>query len=89
MLPILRSRSSRIVVALLCALVLSRVPASVFAEDTTSSPFQLDEAAAVAIVTVPAIAHTVTGGAIGAPTQASVPCGACDLSMSEHTILRL
>ena len=61
MLPILRSRRSRVLVALLCALVLLRMPVPVCAEDAFSSAVKIEESTAkpVVVVAVAAVASVV------------------------------
>jgi len=60
MLPVLRSRPSRLIVALLCAFILSRLPAPACAEDVVSSIVNIEKD-----VALPAVAADVAALSIG------------------------
>lgn len=60
MLPALRSRPSRLIVALLCAFILSRLPAQACAEDVVSSIVNIEIE-----VALPAVTADVAALAIG------------------------
>ena len=89
MLPILRSRPSQVLVALLCALVLSRMPAPVFAEDTLSSLVNIEDSAAIAGVMAPAAGISVWELPRAIPVHAPTRSDAPNHSLLEHSILRL
>jgi hypothetical protein len=88
MLPILRSRPSRMLVALLCALVLSRMPAPVFGEDAASTIIKTEEAAALA-ATAPDIDRCLCVLAIGTLIHDPAAIEAPNHSLIESAILRL
>jgi hypothetical protein len=88
MLPILRSRPSQILVALLCALVLSRMPAPVFGEDAASTIVTIEEAAALA-ATAPNIDLCMCVLAIGTLIHHPAAIEAPNHSLIESAILRL
>ena len=89
MLPVLRSDPSRILVALLCALVLSRLPAPVFAEDAFSSLVNIHEATAIAEMAAPAAGVPTCDPAIALLIHVPAPADAVNDSINEHAILRL
>ena len=91
MLPILRSRPSRMLVALLCAVVLSRIPAPVFGEAAASTIVKTDEAAALAALagTAPNIDLCVCVLAIGTLIHHPGAIEAPNHSLIESAILRL
>jgi hypothetical protein len=89
MLPILRSRHSQVLVAVLCALVLSRMPALVFAEDAISSLVKVEETEALAVATTVGIDAFVSAPAIAAPIHDSVLSDAPNHPPIEFSILRL
>jgi hypothetical protein len=89
MLSILRSRPSQILVALLCALVLSRTPALWFAEDAISSIVKVEEAAPFAVVTTCAIGLPVCVSAIVPPIHVLASCDPWNRSLTESSVLRL
>jgi hypothetical protein len=60
MLPLLRSRPSRLIVALLCAFILSRLPAQTRAGDVVSSVMNIEME-----VALPAVAVDVAAVSIG------------------------
>ena len=88
MLPILRSRPSQIIVALLCALVLSRMPAPVFGEDAASTIVTIEEAASLA-ATAPNIDLCLCVVAIGTLIHHSAAPDASNHSLIASSILRL
>lgn len=88
MLPILRSRPSRMLVALLCAVVLSRIPAPVFGEAAASTIVKTEEATALA-ATAPTIDRCVCVLAIGTLINQPAATEAPNHSLIESSILRL
>lgn len=89
MLPILRCRPPQILVALLCALVLSRIPAPVFAEDAISSLVKIEESTALtAVIDTPAgvpACDSAIAVSVQTPTRTSGP----NHSLIEYSVLRL
>jgi len=63
MLTIMRSRPSQVLVALLCAIVLSRMPAPIFAEDAISVA-TIEGSMAVAVLTTHAISDAARPGTV-------------------------
>ena len=88
MLPILRSRPSQILVALLCVVVLSRMQAPVFGEDAASTIVKIEEAAAVE-ATASSIDLCMCVLAIGTVLHHSAALDAANHSLIESSILRL
>ena len=68
MLLVLRSRPSRLIVALLCALILSRLPAPACAEDVVSSIVNIERD-----VALPAVAADVAAISIGEIVTVATP----------------
>jgi hypothetical protein len=89
MLPLLRSRPSQMLVALLCALVLSRVPAPVFGEDAASMIVSVDETGAAMVALAPGIDMCVCGDAIETFVQHPGSTEIPNHSLLESSILRL
>ncbi len=89
MLPILRRRPSQILVAVLCALVLSRMPAPVFAEDAISTVVKFEEIAALAVATTPTIYGSMSASAIAILIHPSAVIDAPNHPLIEHSVLRL
>lgn len=89
MLPILRRRPSQVLVALLCALVLSRMPAPVFAEETISSLVKIEESTVISAVIGPSASMTVFDFAIAIPSHTSARSDVPNHPLTEHSILRL
>jgi hypothetical protein len=88
MLPILRRRPSRILVAVLCALLLSRMPAPVFGEDATSTIVKVEESAALSVLAADsALVEPVS--VITILIQHSGRNDAPNLSLIHSSILRL
>jgi hypothetical protein len=89
MLSILRSRPSQILIALLCALVLSRMPAALFAEDAMSSIVKVEEDASIAVVTTCPIALPICVSTSVSPIHALATCDPRNHSPIESPVLRL
>jgi hypothetical protein len=89
MLPILRRRPSQILVAVLCALVLSRMPAPVFGEDAAATIVKVEESAALAAVVVANIDVGDYPSAIPALIRYPTAVDAPSLSLIQSAILRL
>jgi len=92
MLPVLRRRPAQILVALLCALVLSRMPAPVFAEDAAATIVKVEESAALAAVAVIAVPNVDIGNdpsAIATLVRRLAPVEPPSLSLLQFAILRL
>lgn len=89
MLPILRSRPSQVLVALLCAVVLLRMPAPVFAEGAVSSLVTMDEGTVLAVVNT-AVVNTATCPCSFAVSLAlPARCDTGSTMLLEYTVLRL
>lgn len=89
MLPILRSRPSQVLVALLCALVLSRIPAPVYAEDAIPSLVKIEESAAIAALIAPTLGMAVGDSVLAVSTQVPTRPDPPNHPSIEHPILRL
>jgi hypothetical protein len=89
MLPILRSRTSQIIVALLCALVLSRMPGPVYAEDATSSLVKIDDGGALALMMTPNVSPAPCLRSISVALTAVSRFDPSNPSLSNDVILRL
>lgn len=89
MLPMLRRRPSRFIVALLCALVFSRVPAYAFAEDTVSSVVKLEGDFAVAALAADLIATSVWEPVPAFPKPMPRPSDAPETCFIDQSVLRL
>ena len=89
MLPILRSRPSQMLVALLCALVLSRMPAPMLAEDAFASFVKIEESTVITVIIAPTVSLAVFESAIAISVPASTRSDAPNHSFIEHSILRL
>jgi hypothetical protein len=89
MLPILRSRPSQILIAVLCTLVLSRMPAPVFGEETISTLAKVEERAALAVATPSIIDACASAAEIVTFIQHSAAADVPNHSPIEHSVLRL
>jgi hypothetical protein len=89
MLPLLRSRPSQMLVALLCALVLSRVPAPVFCEDAASMIVNVDETGVPVVALAPGIDMCVGGYAVETFVQHPGSSEISNHSLVGSSILRL
>jgi hypothetical protein len=89
MLPMLRRRPSRFIVALLCALVLSRAPVYAFAEDTISSVVKLEAHVVVAALAADLTATFVWEPALAFPKPMPRPSDAPETCSIDQSVLRL
>ena len=90
MLPILRSRSSRVLVAMFCALALLRMPLVAFAEEATSfSSVIIDAPAAPTITAADTLEVSVFTSTIGSPLEFPFANRAPNALLIEYSILRL
>jgi hypothetical protein len=92
MLPVLRRRPAQILVALLCALVLSRMPAPVFGEDAAATIVKVEESAALAALAVIALPNVDSGNdpsAIATLVRRLAPVEPASVSLLQFAILRL
>jgi len=85
----LRRRPSRFIVALLCALVLSRVPVYAFAEDTISSVVKLEDHFVIATLAADLIATFVWEPALAFPKPMPRPSDAPETCAIDQSVLRL
>jgi hypothetical protein len=89
MLPTLRRRPSQMLVALLCALVLSRMPAPMVAEDAFASIVKIEESTVITAVVSPTVTMAVFESALAIAVQVSTRSDAPIHPFIEHSILRL
>jgi hypothetical protein len=89
MLSLLRSRPSQVVVALLCTVVLLRMPAPVFAEDAVSSLVKIEERTAITAVIASTPGVALSDCAVAIPIETPARSDAPNHSLIEHSILRL
>lgn len=89
MFRILRSRPSQMLVAVLCVLVLSRMSASMFAEDALSSLIKIEESTAITAVIASPPGVALSDSAVAIPIETPVRSDAPSHSLIEHSILRL
>lgn len=89
MLPILRSRPSQVLVALLCALVLLRMPAPVFAEGAVSSLVTMDEGTLLAVVNASVVNIATCPCSFAVSLTLPARCDTANTSLLEYTVLRL
>ena len=88
MLTIMRSRPSQVLVALLCALVLSRMPAPIFAEDAISVA-TIEGSAAVAVLTIHVISDPACPGMAATSVPVLARCDSPHPSLLDFAVLRL
>jgi len=88
MLPILRRRYWQVLLAVLCALALSRMPVPMFAEDAISVLVNVEDRAALAVVTTPNVAECVSASVPATLIQHSAARDTPN-PLIEYTILRL
>jgi hypothetical protein len=89
MLPVLRRRPAQILVAVLCALVLSRMPAPVFGEDAAATIVKIEESAALAVIAVPNVDIGDDRSAIATVVRRLAPVTPPSLSLLQFAVLRL
>ncbi len=89
MLPILRRRHSQVLIAVLCALVLSRMPVPMFAEDAISTLVKIEDPAAVAVVTSADAAEYVSASVAATRIQYSVTTDGPNHPLIQYSVLRL
>ena len=89
MLPVLRSRPSRLIVALLCAFVLSRLPAHACAEDVVSSIVNFEKEVAMPAVAPDVPAISIREIVVTVATPMSEPSSARDNSPIQQSVLRV
>jgi hypothetical protein len=89
MLPALRRRPAQILVALLCALVLSRMPAPVFGEDAAATIVKVEENAALAVIALPNVDSGNDPSAIATLVRRLAPVEPASVSLLQFAILRL
>ncbi len=86
---LLRSRPSRLIVALLCAFVLSRVPAQAFAEDVMSSIVKAEDDFVMPAIAPEVIALSIWQPAVAFTALMLTPSDAADNSFVQQSILRV
>ena len=89
MLSILRRRPSQVLVALLCAVVLLRMPAPVFAEGAVSSLVTIDEGAALAVVNTSVVNIAACQCSSAASLRFPARCDPSNTLLLEYAVLRL
>jgi hypothetical protein len=89
MLPVLRSRPSRLIVALLCAFILSRLPAQACAEDVVSSMVTIEKEVAMPALAPDVAAISISEIVVIVATPMSERTFAPDKPFIQQSVLRV